>query len=258
MRANLLSILGVLILIGAPASAQTIGSILNSASLLPGSVAPGEIVVITGTSLGPTALAISPTTNVTTLPVSLSGTKVTFNGIAAPIVYVSAGQLSVQVPYGLAGAGSAAVIVSTASGSSPTVSVPVAATAPALFTLNQSGAGEVVALNIGGVNSTQFPAHPGSSVLLYATGIGLTSPVGVDGMIQTSAAFQIPKQTISVTIGGVAAQVLFSGPVPGNIAGIVQIGVLVPPTLRNATAAPISLTIGGVTSTQPTTLVVHQ
>jgi uncharacterized protein (TIGR03437 family) len=241
-----------------PASAQTITVIVNAASQLPGGVSPGEIVVIGGVSVGPAALVVAPIAGATALPVSLGGVTVSFNGIAAPIIYVSASQTSVQVPYALAGASSAAVRVSNGSGTSPAFNVPVVLSAPGLFTLNYSGAGAAVALNFGGVNSAQNPVARGSSIILFATGEGLTAPAGVDGMIQTSATVHVPLQSISVRIAGVPAQVLFSGSEPGNTAGIVEIGVLVPANLPAVTAAPVTLTIGGVTTTQVTTLAVRR
>jgi uncharacterized protein (TIGR03437 family) len=241
-----------------PLSAQTIASVVNAASGQAGGVSPGEIVVIAGSSLGPATLVAAPIAGATTLPLSLGGVSVTFNGTAAPIVYASASQTSVQVPYAMAGAGSAAVKVSTLSGTSPAFNVSVVDSAPGLFTLNYSGSGPVVALNFGSINSAQNPVAPGSSIILFATGEGVTSPASVDGAIQTNTTVHAPAQPISVQIGGTQAQVLFSSSVAGNMAGIVQIGVVVPASLPSLPAAPVSLTIGGVTTSQLTTLAVHR
>jgi len=158
----------------------------------------------------------------------------------------------------MAGAGSAAVKVSTLSGTSPAFNVSVVDSAPGLFTLNYSGSGPVVALNFGSINSAQNPVAPGSSIILFATGEGVTSPASVDGAIQTNTTVHAPAQPISVQIGGTQAQVLFSSSVAGNMAGIVQIGVVVPASLPSLPAAPVSLTIGGVTTSQLTTLAVHR
>ncbi len=268
-RANrTLPILGGLILIGCalPAllQAQTITAVTNAASGLPGGVAPGEIVVIYGTSLGPATLISAPIAGAASLPVSLGGVSVSFSGAAAPIVYVSATQTSVQVPYALAGSGSASVTVTTGAGTSPAFSVPVVLAAPGLFTLNYGGTGQVVALSFGGANTAQNPVPPGSSVLLFATGEGLTSPGngvtspgGLDGVIQTGLSLSQPAESISVQIAGVNAPVLFAGSVPGSVPGIVEIGVLVPFGIPNNTATAVTLTIGGVTTTGATTLAVH-
>jgi uncharacterized protein (TIGR03437 family) len=258
---GILPILCGLILIGgwlpARLSAQTITSITNAASGLAGGVSPGEIVVIYGTSLGPATLLSAPIAAGATLPVSLGGVRVSFSGIAAPIVYASASQTAVQVPYELAGSGSAAVLVTSGNGTSPAFNVPVVLSAPGLFTGNYSGAGQVAALNVGGANSAQNPVPAGSSVLLFATGEGLTFPAGVDGLIQTVTTIRQPTQPISVLIAGTQAQVLFSGSVPGDLPGIVEIGVVVPPNLPANAATPVMLTIGGLTTTRITTLAVQ-
>ena len=239
-------------------SAQTIASITNAASGLPGGVSPGEIVVIYGASLGPATLMSAPIADATTLPVSLGGVSVSFSGTAAPIVYVSATQTAVQVPYELAGSSSASVTVTTGAGTSPAFSVPVVLAAPGLFTLNYGGTGQVVALSLGGANSAQNPVPAGSSVVLFATGEGVRSPASVDGMIQSGLTISQPAQPISVQIARVNAPVLFVGAVPGGIPGLVEIGVLVPFGIPSNTATPVTLTIGGVATTQVTTLAVHR
>jgi len=238
-------------------SAQIVTSITNAASESPGGVSPGELIVIHGTSLGPATLMAAPIAGAIALPTSLGGVSVSFNGIAAPIVYASASQTAVQVPYELAGSSSASVLVTSGNGTSPAFNVPVVLCAPGLFTLNYSGAGQVVALNVGGVNSAQNPVPAGSSVLLFATGEGATTPAGVDGVIQTATTIRQPAQQISVQIAGMQAQVLFVGSVPSDVPGIVEIGVLVPASLPAAAAAPVTLTIGGVTTAQTATLAVQ-
>jgi uncharacterized protein (TIGR03437 family) len=241
----------------APLHAQTITSIINAASGVPGGVSPGEIVVLYGTSIGPATLVPALVAGVTTLPTTLGGVSVSFNGIAAPIVYVSASQTAVQVPYELAGSSSASVLVNNGNGTSPAFSIPVVPAAPGLFTLGYSGAGQVVAQSVGGVNSAQNPVPPGTAIVLYATGEGASAPTGVDGVIVTTLTVRQPAQAISVQIAGVKAQVLFAGSVPGDIPGIVEIGVIVPGNLPTNLAAPITLTIGGVTTTQLATLAVQ-
>jgi uncharacterized protein (TIGR03437 family) len=241
-----------------PLAAQTITSITNAASGLPGGVSPGEIVLIGGAALGPATLVAAPIAGGTTLPVSLDGVSVSFSGTAAPIVYVSATGTTVQVPYELAGFSGASVTVTTRGGTSPPFNVPVVLTAPGLFTLNYSGSGQVVALSFGAVNSPQNPVPPGSSVVLYATGQGVTFPAGVDGVIGTTLTISQPAQPISVQIAGINAPVMFAGSAPGDIAGVLEIGVLVPSGIPSNIATPVTLTIGGVTTTQRTTLAVHR
>ena len=64
------------------------------------------------------------------------------------------------------------------------VSIPVAASAPSIFTANGSGTGQGAILNEGGsVNSPANPARGGSIVVIYATCEGQTNPAGLDEKI---------------------------------------------------------------------------
>src|SRR5580704_14000303 len=85
-------------------TATTITGVANSASDLSTGVAPGEIVTIYGTNLGPAGPGSGSSTFFTLgangrVPTLLADTRVLVNGIPAPLVYVSATQLSAIVPY---------------------------------------------------------------------------------------------------------------------------------------------------------------
>ena len=106
--------------------------------------------------------------------------------------------------------------------------MPVVDAAPAIFTLNQSGAGPGAVLNQDySVNSSSTPAPAGSVVMIFATGEGQTAPPGVDGLI-TSDTLRKPLGRVSVTIGGQPAEVLYAGSAPGLVAGVIQINARVP------------------------------
>ena len=70
----------------------------------------------------------------------------------------------------------------------------------------------------------------------YATGEGLTAPAGVDGKIAGSV-LPKPLATVTVTIGGMPAPVQFAGGAPNNVAGVMQVNVLVPSLLPPGAAA---------------------
>jgi uncharacterized protein (TIGR03437 family) len=89
---------------------------------------------------------------------------------------------------------------------------------------------------------------------LYATGEGQTLPAGVDGKL-AAAPLPQPVAAVTVTIGGVAAEVRFAGGAPGQIAGVMQVNVVVPVGL--AGAVPVVLTVGGVGSQGGVTVAVR-
>lgn len=230
----------------------------NAASLTGGAVAPGEIVVLRGFTIGPIPLASSTIPSSGALGTSIAtggGTSVTFNGTAAPILYASASATSVIVPYELSGLSSANVVVTYNGTATAAFSVNVATTAPGLFTFNESGTGELVALNSDGtLNSSTNAAAPGSAVLLYATGEGQTDPPGTDGTI-INEFMRTPVAPVSLTIGGQPATVIYAGSTAGDVAGLMTIEAIVPANSASG-AAPVVLTVGSASSPAGTTLAV--
>lgn len=77
------------------------------------------------------------------------------------------------------------------------------------------------------LNSASSPAPPGSIVSLYGTGEGQTNPVGVDGKVAT-APLTAPILPVQVFISNVAAEALYAGAAPGEVAGVLQVNVRVP------------------------------
>src|SRR5204863_3571496 len=73
--------------------------IVSAASYQGGGVAPGEVVTLFGTNLGP-ATAQFPIVNAIGFVETIAGgTRVLFDGVAAPMIYALAGQVSAVVPF---------------------------------------------------------------------------------------------------------------------------------------------------------------
>ena len=119
----------------------TVSKVVHAASYAEGSVAPGEMLTLFGTNIGPdslTGLALDGAGNVAT---SLGGVQVLFDGMPSPLVYVSKTQIAVVAPYELAGRQDTTVQVSWSGQRSNGITIPVATTAPGIFTANSSGTG---------------------------------------------------------------------------------------------------------------------
>ena len=241
----------------APAgSSAFITQVSNAASGQTGSIAPGEIVAIFGAGLGPAAAVQYQATATGTVATQLGGTQALFNGIPAPLLYSSAGQVSAVVPYELTGS-KAQVTVSYQGHTTAAVNVTVAASAPAIFSLNASGTGQARAFNSdGSANSAANPAAPGSTISFYATGEGETAPVAEDGQID-GANPPTPVLPVAVTIGGQAAAVQSAGGVSGQVAGLMIVQVQVPLSLAANSATPIQLQVGSVSSPPGVTVAVR-
>jgi uncharacterized protein (TIGR03437 family) len=212
-------------------------------------VAPGEIVLLFGSGLGPSKLAVaSPVKGL--YATQLAGTSVYFNGAAAPLLYTSATIVAAIVPYALNYQTSAQVTVVYNGQTSMATTVPVAETAPGLFTLDSSGSGQAAAFNQDfTLNSVSNPAPVGSTVILYGTGEGQTSPAGVDGKVAAATGLPpSPVQNVSVTVGGVPAVIDYKGGVPTSVAGLLQLNIEIPTGVPAGSSVPVVLTIGGVPS----------
>lgn len=229
-------------------------AVTNGASLQPSAVSPGEIITIFGNSIGP----VSPTTGTSftptssgTVPTTLAGVSVTFNNVPAPLIFVSQSQINAIVPYEVAGQTSVPVVVTNSGTASAMFSVPVVATAPAIFSLAESGSGQGAILNQdASVNGTSNPAAPGSIISIYATGEGQLVPPGTTGCI-SGGTLPLPKPVanVSVTVGGQAvSSIEYAGEAPDFVCGLIQINATLPANL-SAGPQPVVLTIGSATNT---------
>jgi uncharacterized protein (TIGR03437 family) len=229
--------------------------VLNGATFLPDAVAPGEILAVFGVDLGPAELVRGAFDAGGKLPTTLAEVQITFDGVAAPLLYVSAGQAGPIVPYSVAGKSSTVMQVTYRGRKTNTVTLPVADSSPGLFAV--SGRGQTAALNQDwSVNSAGNPAARDTIIMLYATGEGQTRPPGVDGK-RADADFPEPILPVSVTIGGVEARdVLYAGAAPGMVAGAMQVNVRVPATAPAGDTVPIRLKVGNNTSRDGVTVAV--
>ena len=236
---------------GPPAPA--ISRIASAANYATDAVSPGEIVALFGANMGPTTLAPMQVNNGTVMN-SISGTRVLFDGAAAPLIYTRQDQVSAVVPYGLAGKGSTQIQVTYNGAVSNTMTMPVQTAHPAIFTLDSSGIGPGAILNQDtSINSGPNGAPRGTIVAIYATGGGATNPALADGAV-TGSTLPYLTQNVSVTIGGIDARVTYAGGVPGAVAGLTQINAEVPAGVTPVAAVPVIVKIGNYTSSTGVTM----
>ena len=219
----------------------------NAANYSTGAVSPGENIVIFGTGVGPTPLAggavVSGAFGTTT-----GLTRVLFDNVPAPIIYASATQTSVMVPYGVSGRTTTSIVVEFSGVQSTALVYNVAPSAPGIYTLNQQGTGPGAILNQDGVtvNGPNTPEKRGNVIAVYMTGEGQTAPQGVDGVIipALASALKSPLLGVTATIGGVPATVLYAGSAPGLVSGVMQVNLLIPATVASGSAVPVVITVG--------------
>lgn len=173
----------------------------NSASLSPRmTVSPNSLISIFGRGLtSGSTLAADPKQ----LANKLAGTTVRINGVLIPLLLVSPGQINAFVPRTLTPGGIWNLDLAVAGGGSAGAALQTAEATPGIFTLTT------------GVNY----------VTLWATGLGPVSRLGD---------LEVTRIQPSVTIGGVAARVMYSGLSPG-IPGLYQVNVELPANLPSPT-----------------------
>jgi uncharacterized protein (TIGR03437 family) len=227
---------------GVSQSVPSLAAVLHAATQTPGAIAPGQLVSIYGTNLGPDQ-ALQPGFDASgSLPTSAAGVSVLFDGIPAPLLFVRSDQINVQVPYELAGRSIVQVVVSREGLSSSGDSVEVLPGAPGVFTLLDGTDRAVVFNQDGTLNSASNSAERGRIVVFYATGEGLTSPESITGTPASNPLLLPSSQLpVGVQIGGADADVLFAG-VPLGYVGLLQVNARIP--MGSATGSEVTLTLG--------------
>ena len=238
------------------AATPLITSVKNGASFqATGSVAPGEIISIFGIGVGPAnppqGISFALTAS-GTVPTTLGNVSVTFNGVAAPLLFVSATQVNAIVPYEMASATNANVVVSL--DGTPSLSFPlqIVSTSAAIFATSQNGSGQGAILNQDStVNNLGNPAAKNSVVQIFGTGEGQIKPAGLTGCVTSATPpFSLLVATpVTVTIGGQPASIQYSGEAPGLVCGVVQVNARVPTTIGSG-PQPVVLTIGNSANNQ--------
>jgi uncharacterized protein (TIGR03437 family) len=206
----------------------------NAASYDGSAISGGEIVSLFGQGLGPAA-GVGAQVSGMEFPKQLGGVQVTFNGIPGALLYAQDGQVNAIAPWALSQVNPPPAKICVIYNSSTTncLSTPIASTHPGVFTVDGTFA---AALNQDGtLNTAANPAQPGSTVSVFATGLGPISPAAADGAIGGTP---LPVNTLPdyvywtdctgfVGCQAVPVTVSYAGPAPYEVAGFSQINFVV-------------------------------
>lgn len=236
----------------------------NGASFGTAQVAPGTLASV----LGPTGATQNFTAGSAPLPNTLGGVTLTIGGslnfdatagkwsysstgsIQSPLLFVGTNQVNFQVPPGIAPGSAVPAQITRPDGTTLLTTLNVTGTAPGIFTALQNGQGQGAVLNQD--NSRNFgtnPAPRGSVVQIFATGGGDTAPLLPPGAAAPGSGDPLALTNVqpTVTIGGQAARVIFSGMAPGFV-GLWQINAEVPQNITPGPAVSLVISAGGFSS----------
>jgi uncharacterized protein (TIGR03437 family) len=227
-------------------------AVFNGATFQTGSgIAPNEFISLFGAGLGPqTGVSSAMTTE-------LAGTSVSIGGTAAYLIYAQDGQINALVPFNVSGLQSTTIQVQYNGVAGNSVTVPVVASSPGIFT-QAYGPGQAWMANQDGTfNSSTNPAPRSTYVAFWVTGQGVVNTTLGDGVQPSGPPYPAPLFPVSVSLGGAAvpaANIAFVGLI---YSGEIQVNVLIPDNAPTGSAVPLVVTIGGASSRVDATVAIQ-
>lgn len=211
-----------------------ISTIVNAAGMQTGTpsyypvydLAPGELILIAGSGFD-------------------SETRVTIDGVPAPVLSLTPNLIEAAVPFESSGAQASITVDSPGEPRAPAI-MNLYPAVPGIFTADGSGTGQAAALNQDGTpNSPANPAARGSVVSLFLTGAGQMTPSQLDGSTNPlSPPFPIPVLGVGCNLGSV----LFAGAAPGLASGVLQVNVRIRESTMPSNSVPLYIYIGDYVS----------
>jgi uncharacterized protein (TIGR03437 family) len=243
-------VFGLLAPAGAPPLLSGVVNAASGSAAAPQVVVPGGYISIYGSNMASNG---NPFASSVPLPTMLNGAQVTIGGETLALSYASAGQVNGIVPFDLKPNMSFQLVVIRDSTMSAPVTVTTTELQPAIFTQTASGSGQgAILINgtgllAGPVGNGSRPAIRGMDYLqIFCTGLGPVS--GPDGQAAPPTGSLAPlspllwtNAMLTVTIGGVAARVLYAGLAPDE-ANLYQVNVLVPEGAAAGDNIPVVIT----------------
>jgi uncharacterized protein (TIGR03437 family) len=274
-KAIIVMLIGLLLVVGLFGTPQPEIAALVSAAGTGVMAAPGSAATLYGTF--PLLPSISSPPG--SLPTTLSGVSVMINGVAAPLYYISASQINLQIPWELTTLQTdgdpadisfytclAAMapcnqmqpvfvtvdVSAVGSFGSWYVSFPVpsngapccgiATISPTIFEVNSATYQGAILDSQYRLVSPANPALPGDVIQIYCTGLGPVSVPQHDGYEAGISPLAITTVLPQVTIGGIPATVLWAGLAP-DLVGLYQVDVLVPAMVPSGNMNPLVISV---------------
>ncbi|HEY1219160.1 MAG: hypothetical protein ABSE42_08860 [Bryobacteraceae bacterium] len=234
---------------GAAFTPPTLNAIVNAANdQTP--VAPGGLITVWGAGMSPTSVVASQVP----LPTALGQSCLSVNGTPVPLLFVSTAQINAQLPNNVMGPSK--VAIHTPGGVSNSLNFTVQTAAPAVFLSGSAGPVTGLATILRAANNQLVtptnPIRPGDTLVIYLTGMGLTTPGVTAG---TPAPMTSPFAPASIapklTLGGTELNIQYAGMAPGEI-GVYQINAVVPSGVTQGENQPLVISQGSANGANTT------
>lgn len=215
-------------------------------------IAPGGLISIYGSNMAPVNMA----TKQLPLPTAIAESCLMVNGIPVPMLFVSGSQINGQLPFNVDG--NAVMTLHTPGGVSDNFNLQILPGAPSVF--RSASAGPVTGLatifraDNGELVTPTNPVHYNDILVIYATGLGRTSPPVDSGVPAPDDQLAWAVNATSVTLGGKELAVQYAGLVPGSV-GLYQINAAVPFGVAQGLEVPLVITQSGTSTTLPVRVV---
>jgi uncharacterized protein (TIGR03437 family) len=231
-------------------------SAVNGASFAPNlPLAPGSLITLFGQNLA------DGTASASAVPLGtlLAGATAVMAGNPLPLVFSSSGQINSAVSFGIVTNTSHQILVQRDNTLSVPIPVNVGSVEPAIFAYPAPGEppnqGAIVNAATYAVADPGRPVAAGDILAIFCTGLGTVDQMVPDGTAAPASPLANTVAVPTVTIGGQAAQVAFSGLAPGFV-GLYQIDVIVPSGVAAGTQVPVIVSISG-SGSPAATIAVH-
>jgi uncharacterized protein (TIGR03437 family) len=192
-------------------------------------VKPGPKIALVAPAAGNVStLDRSPGMLVAIYGSNLGDASVTIDGITSPVLFDSSGQINTMVP--AKSSGLVQLSVANAMGQD-TLNILLAPAVPAVFSADGSGTGAALAFhaNDSSAVSSAHPAHPGETISIFLTGLG------------------VPAQAPVLQANGAAANVIAISPLAGS-EGVIQLNFIAPQPGSGSTSVQLQAAAGSFLS----------
>ena len=211
------------------------GGAVNAASNRPG-LAAGSLASVYGQDLGTSTLAATSLP----LPTALGGLSILINGTPAPLLFVSPGQVNLQVPWTIP-TGNANISADFNGQPGNTIAAEVKTAAPGVFVAVRAD---------GSLVTPDRPVAANDVLIIYCTGLGAVDQVVTTGNPAPTNPLAGVRNGVTVRFGNVdATEVFFAGLAPGFV-GLYQINVRAPAGIPAGANTPLTVVVAGEASAE--------